>query len=337
MTKLKRIFFISALLFIYFFYYPKVTQASLSVNNPGFENGTANWWVWDPSGGNNTNFVVTGNNPATSGSKSAKITLGPNTCPSSICGDNNTIIACVGQGRQRWQNSSMWTPSLWANKTFQFSYWFKPNSNSVRTRMQIALRKQDNSLVTYWLPGVFGSSAGVGTWQRMVKNVTIPATYEGQNVTAIDIVVCVLGYENDEAFIDDVNIAEVIPSPTLTPTPTINPNCHCVLNTNNCSTSCNFSSYSSFSYNAPFRCLPSESLFSIIPTGWDWRNSGCQRPERGRGDADGNGVINTLDYMYYVSAVNGGRIHYSINPDFNGDGEVGFSDREIIIKSLSST
>jgi hypothetical protein len=44
-----------------------------------------------------------------------------------------------------------------------------------------------------------------------------------------------------------------------------------------------------------------------------------------------------MDYFYYVGAVNGGRIPPSVNPDFNGDGEVGTSDRVIIIRSLGGT
>ena len=41
------------------------------------------------------------------------------------------------------------------------------------------------------------------------------------------------------------------------------------------------------------------------------------------------------DYLYYVAAVNGGKIPATVNPDSNGDGEVGSSDRAIIIKTLN--
>ncbi|PIV09095.1 hypothetical protein COS31_02000 [Candidatus Roizmanbacteria bacterium CG02_land_8_20_14_3_00_36_15] len=54
-----------------------------------------------------------------------------------------------------------------------------------------------------------------------------------------------------------------------------------------------------------------------------------------KGDADGNGIINTTDYFYYVAAVMGGKIPATVNPDFNDDGEVGASDRAIIIETLN--
>ena len=57
-------------------------------------------------------------------------------------------------------------------------------------------------------------------------------------------------------------------------------------------------------------------------------------PKKVQGDANCNGVINLMDYFYYVAAVNGGKIPLTVNPDFNGDGKVNASDRVIIIKSL---
>jgi hypothetical protein len=76
-------------------------------------------------------------------------------------------------------------------------------------------------------------------------------------------------------------------------------------------------------------------MFNQTPS-TDNKNSWCQRPKRTQGDVDGNGIINTTDYFYYVAAVNGGKVPTNVNPDVNGDGEVGVSDREIIIRSLTT-
>ncbi|QQG44314.1 MAG: beta-galactosidase [Candidatus Roizmanbacteria bacterium] len=55
-----------------------------------------------------------------------------------------------------------------------------------------------------------------------------------------------------------------------------------------------------------------------------------------QGDADGNGVVNSVDYFYYVASVNGGHVPSSVNLDFNEDGEVGLFDRAIIISHISN-
>ena len=58
-------------------------------------------------------------------------------------------------------------------------------------------------------------------------------------------------------------------------------------------------------------------------------------PKKSQGDANCDGQVDSIDYFYYVAAVNGGQIPTNVNPDFNGDGEVGLSDRTIITKSLN--
>ena len=55
---------------------------------------------------------------------------------------------------------------------------------------------------------------------------------------------------------------------------------------------------------------------------------------KSQGDANCDGVVNMIDYFYLVRALNGGKIPSSVNPDFNGDGEIGLSDRSIIVKTL---
>jgi hypothetical protein len=76
-------------------------------------------------------------------------------------------------------------------------------------------------------------------------------------------------------------------------------------------------------------------MFNQTPS-IDNKNSWCRRPKRTQGDVDGNGIINTMDYFYYVAAVNGGKVPTNANPDVNGDVEVGVTDRNIIIQSLSA-
>lgn len=125
------------------------------------------------------------------------------------------------------------------------------------------------------------------------------------------------------------------PTPTSTvPTPTINPACICGTGDLCDATNCTFDKFAApITYANPIKCNLDSSLFPTPPTGAN-KTSWCQRGMRTKGDADGNGIINTTDYFYYVAAVNGGKIPVIANPDFNGDGEVGAADRAIIIKTL---
>lgn len=119
------------------------------------------------------------------------------------------------------------------------------------------------------------------------------------------------------------------PIPTSGPTETPVPGCTC--SSDSCTTQCVFRPLSS----AAMKCSLSTSLFPTVPSTSD-KNFWCQRSLRSRGDADGNGVINTTDYFYYVAAANGGKIPVTANPDFNGDGEVGLADRTLIVNTLAS-
>jgi hypothetical protein len=118
----------------------------------------------------------------------------------------------------------------------------------------------------------------------------------------------------------------------ITPTPDYQ--CVCQ-NDNTCHFSCPFDIYPEVAYADPIRCSLSSSLFPTLPT-QDNKISWCRSTERTKGDADDNQKINNTDYYYYVSAVNGGKIPTSVNPDFNGDGEVGVADREIVVKTLNT-
>ena len=83
------------------------------------------------------------------------------------------------------------------------------------------------------------------------------------------------------------------------------------------------------------KCSFNAALYHTAPSATN-QSAWCMAPFRTKGDADGNGNINTTDYFYYVAAVNGGKIPASVNPDFNGDGEVGTNDRMILIQSLTA-
>ena len=125
--------------------------------------------------------------------------------------------------------------------------------------------------------------------------------------------------------------------PTATPVPpTATPVPGCLCSTNGvCAAVCSFDKFDPpVTYTDPIKCNLSTSLFATDPSE-DNKTSWCQATKRTKGDADGNGVVNNADYFYYVAAVNGGKIPATVNPDFNGDGEVGAADRTIIIKSLS--
>jgi len=124
----------------------------------------------------------------------------------------------------------------------------------------------------------------------------------------------------------------ISPTPTsVVPSPTINPACTCDTG-DVCNTACTFEKFTDVNYISPLKCYLSPSLFPTPPVD---KNSWCQRGLRTKGDADGSGVVNNTDYFYYVAAVNGGQIPVNVNPDFNGDGEVGSIDRTIVTKSLN--
>ncbi|QQG44210.1 MAG: hypothetical protein HYW86_05120 [Candidatus Roizmanbacteria bacterium] len=126
------------------------------------------------------------------------------------------------------------------------------------------------------------------------------------------------------------------PTATATPSPTPNPSCGCnspSLTEGTCTSACLFDKYSDVNYSNPIKCVLSVSMFNSTPTN-EQKTGWCRSSLRTRGDADGNGRVNDLDYFYYVSVVNGGKIPQTVNVDFNGDGEVGVNDRSVIIRSL---
>lgn len=129
-----------------------------------------------------------------------------------------------------------------------------------------------------------------------------------------------------------------VPTATVTPTGT---QLGCLCNNNACTSQCTFNKRttlpSGVSYANPIGCNLSSALFNATPDA-NGKNAWCTRPSRTMGDADGNGVVDRIDYLYYVQAVNGGQIPFTssvnVNPDFNGDGEVGVSDRAIVVVDL---
>lgn len=53
------------------------------------------------------------------------------------------------------------------------------------------------------------------------------------------------------------------------------------------------------------------------------------------GDVDFNGLINTVDYLYYIRAVTGGQLPPKVDADVNGDNDVSLLDREVIVGILN--
>jgi len=130
------------------------------------------------------------------------------------------------------------------------------------------------------------------------------------------------------------------PTPTPGgPTPTVNPQCVCAAagtSAGSCSPQCDFNKQTGITtYNNPFtmKCTVAATFFQTAPIAAN-KNDWCRRPERTKGDANGDDKVTLMDYFYYVSAKFGGKIPSSINPDFNGDGAINAEDRAIIIKSL---
>jgi len=126
------------------------------------------------------------------------------------------------------------------------------------------------------------------------------------------------------------------PTASPTPTPTINPNCKCKTD-KVCAAQCDFDYYpasSGISYTKPLKCGLTDDLFTATPSATD-RNHWCLSL-RAKGDSDGSGTVNTVDYLYYISGVVGRKLPPSVNPDFDGDNLVSNADRNIIIKTLTS-
>ncbi len=110
----------------------------------------------------------------------------------------------------------------------------------------------------------------------------------------------------------------------------------------NCQTGCIFNQYSTtqlsgVSYRSPLKCNLSPNLFGAAAPNAANRDNWCSRPDRTKGDADGNNTVTSTDYLYYVNAVLGRKLPVGVNPDFDGDGQVSAEDREIIIKTLGGS
>lgn len=65
-------------------------------------------------------------------------------------------------------------------------------------------------------------------------------------------------------------------------------------------------------------------------------NDYCTRPYRTIGDADGDGKVTDVDYLYTLRLMKGYPVTLNINADFNGDGVVDDKDLAIVKSSLKS-
>lgn len=123
---------------------------------------------------------------------------------------------------------------------------------------------------------------------------------------------------------------------SVQPTPTPNPNCLCTSGSCTAAPTCLFDKYNTgFTYGSPIKCNLDNSLFFSTPT--DTNKTGwCQSYLRQKGDANGDGKVDALDYFYFVSVKSASaKIPATVNVDFNGDGNItNEGDRAIIVKSL---
>lgn len=79
------------------------------------------------------------------------------------------------------------------------------------------------------------------------------------------------------------------------------------------------------------------------PTGMKCSNSAgqdttafCKRPLRTLGDADGDGKVTVTDYLYLVRGLNNRPLPSTVTVDFNGDGAVNDTDKQIMISALKT-
>lgn len=120
-------------------------------------------------------------------------------------------------------------------------------------------------------------------------------------------------------------------SPPPSPPPPVT-GCSCQAD-NGCSSPCQFTKLTGVNYGlppgtGPIQCSLPAAVHNIIPTSQD-KNGWCNRQLRTTGDADGNGVKDENDYLYWLTAVNLGKVPVSVNPDFDGDGQIDSDDLEI--------
>jgi hypothetical protein len=119
------------------------------------------------------------------------------------------------------------------------------------------------------------------------------------------------------------------PTPTQIPTATPVPGCECnssSICTNVCPLYQATNRVQGVSYPSEIKCSLVNSLNIPTPATAQQKNNWCNRSWRLKGDADGNGLVNELDYLYYLRAVLRAPLPGSVNPDFNGDGDVTTAD-----------
>lgn len=115
--------------------------------------------------------------------------------------------------------------------------------------------------------------------------------------------------------------------------PTPNPACVCTTG-DVCANVCFYDKYASgVTYNSPIKCGLSSSIFSNAPTAVN-KNNWCRYYLKTKGDANGDGKVNMMDYFYYVAASFGAKLPPSVNVDLNGDGFISSIDRAILVKTL---
>lgn len=132
------------------------------------------------------------------------------------------------------------------------------------------------------------------------------------------------------------------PTPTgTTPTPTDNPNCGCLQATKTCrglqnANACSFEKFSDITtYQNPIKCGVANNKFQSNPTNAN-KDAWCRAEKKTKGDADLNGVVNLLDYFYFIHSKIGAKVPATVNPDFNGDNQIDNDDSAIIIKTLKT-
>ena len=66
----------------------------------------------------------------------------------------------------------------------------------------------------------------------------------------------------------------------------------------------------------------------VLRDGW------CRNYLRTKGDADGNGKVDNIDYFYYVAIKSGAKVPAIVYPDFDGNDSISIEDRAVIIRTL---
>ncbi len=125
----------------------------------------------------------------------------------------------------------------------------------------------------------------------------------------------------------------ILTFPACSPPPPPVTNCVCQTD-NTCSSPCQFTKLTDIGYTDPISCFTPVRIHNIAPSSAN-KNAYCNRLRRTEGDANADGKIDVDDYLYFLTAISLGKVPVSVDPDFDGDGQIDLDDLTIWERSTN--